>query len=227
MARSGPCISAIFASTSLSPAALSLLARASAFNSRARSFIAARSSSVNPFCVPFFAGVFSAIAKHPLGLGEDLERQRLVSERARSDHGSARRPREVLRLDRLEDRGTAAELPDAPYRTAASNLRPHGQFAPRRSIFDVPVREPQEKNRCRWDTTRLPGCPSMTVASTMIMRRGRHDECRSSPRGVPAGSTYTKTASPPSASRSSLRVTSQIRFFRWIVSPTAGNGRRV
>src|SRR3972149_1163066 len=67
MARSGSGISAIFASTALSPSALS------AFSSWARSFIAARSSSVNPlnvfsaavlradFCVPFFAGFLSAI----------------------------------------------------------------------------------------------------------------------------------------------------------------------
>ena len=49
MARSGSGISAIFASTSLSPAALfPCRARASAFSSWARSFIAARSSSVNP-----------------------------------------------------------------------------------------------------------------------------------------------------------------------------------
>ena len=49
--------------------------RAAAFSSWARSFIAARSSSVNPwdalpvavvadFFVPFFAGFLSAIAKH-------------------------------------------------------------------------------------------------------------------------------------------------------------------
>ena len=68
MPRSGSCISAIFASTSLSPSALFLFVRASAFSSCARSFIAARSSSVNPldfllvavvlladFCVSFFA----------------------------------------------------------------------------------------------------------------------------------------------------------------------------
>src|SRR5207249_11311482 len=69
MARSGAGISAIFASTALSPSALSARRprRASAFNSWARSFIAARSSSVNPldfvliavvlltdFCVSFF-----------------------------------------------------------------------------------------------------------------------------------------------------------------------------
>src|SRR5437667_12327059 len=61
MARSGSRIAAIFASTALSPSSLS------AFSSRTRSFIAARSSSVNPldflpiavviladFCVPFF-----------------------------------------------------------------------------------------------------------------------------------------------------------------------------
>src|SRR5206468_3810859 len=71
MARSGSGIAAIFASTSLSPSASFFFARAprraSAFSSWARSFIAARSSSVNPmdflsivamlladFCVSFF-----------------------------------------------------------------------------------------------------------------------------------------------------------------------------
>src|SRR5213594_5195289 len=58
MVRSGSRISAIFASTALSPSSLS------AFSSRMRSFIAPRSSSVNPlsflliaaaFCVPFCA----------------------------------------------------------------------------------------------------------------------------------------------------------------------------
>src|SRR5262249_43261101 len=44
MARSGSRISAIFASTSFSPSALD----AAAFSSFARSFIAARSSAVNP-----------------------------------------------------------------------------------------------------------------------------------------------------------------------------------
>src|SRR5437667_4107576 len=52
IARSGSCIAAIFASTSPSPSALSFFPRgprrASAFTSWARSFIAARSSSVNP-----------------------------------------------------------------------------------------------------------------------------------------------------------------------------------
>jgi hypothetical protein len=70
MARSGPGISAIFASTSLSPSAL----RAAAFSSWTRSFIAARSSSVNfldvlpiavvllaAFCVAFAPGFLSAI----------------------------------------------------------------------------------------------------------------------------------------------------------------------
>ena len=72
MARSGSGISAIFASTTLSPSALP--AR-SAFSSWARSFIAARSWSVNPldfvllaavllaeFCVPFFAGIFPSFS---------------------------------------------------------------------------------------------------------------------------------------------------------------------
>ena len=49
MARSDPCISATFASTSLSSSALPLRPlRRSAFSSLARSLIAARSSSVNP-----------------------------------------------------------------------------------------------------------------------------------------------------------------------------------
>src|SRR3989441_9124183 len=50
MARSGSRISAIFASTALSPSALSARGpRASDVHSWTRSFIAARSSSVNPF----------------------------------------------------------------------------------------------------------------------------------------------------------------------------------
>src|SRR3981081_4459217 len=70
MARSGPRISAIFASTSRSPSAL----RAAALSSWARFLIAARSSPVNPwdvlplavvllaeFCVAFVPGFLSAI----------------------------------------------------------------------------------------------------------------------------------------------------------------------
>jgi hypothetical protein len=77
MARSGFGISAIFTSTSLSPSALPAREprRVAAFSSWARSLIAARSSSVNPLdalpvlllpdcCVVFFAGFFSANAKH-------------------------------------------------------------------------------------------------------------------------------------------------------------------
>src|SRR6266576_309130 len=76
MARSDFGISAIFASTSLSPSALPARGprRAAAFSSWPRSLIAARSSFVNPFdplpvvlladcSVPFFAGFPSAIAK--------------------------------------------------------------------------------------------------------------------------------------------------------------------
>src|SRR5436309_9633697 len=72
LVRSGSGISAIFASTSLSPSALPARGprRAAAFSSWARSLIAARSSSVNPLevvllenrCVPVFAGFLSAIA---------------------------------------------------------------------------------------------------------------------------------------------------------------------
>src|SRR5436190_15287909 len=61
MARSGSRIAAIFASTSPSPAASSFVARgprrASALRSCARSFIAARSSSVNPLDVLLIAVV--------------------------------------------------------------------------------------------------------------------------------------------------------------------------
>jgi hypothetical protein len=74
MARSGCGSAAIFASTALSPSALSVRPRrASAFNSWRRSLIATRSSPVNPlvffpvavvllgdFCVPFFTGFIGA-----------------------------------------------------------------------------------------------------------------------------------------------------------------------
>src|SRR2546421_11527432 len=62
MARSGAGISAIFASTSLSPSALPVRGprRADAFSSWARSFIAARSSAVNPSDVFFLAVVLLA-----------------------------------------------------------------------------------------------------------------------------------------------------------------------
>src|SRR5205085_1646786 len=76
IARSGSFIAAIAASTWRSPSALFLPARSSAISSRARAFIAARSSSVNrlafllvavvllaDFFVPFLAGFLSTIAK--------------------------------------------------------------------------------------------------------------------------------------------------------------------
>src|SRR5215218_5982537 len=77
MARSCPCISAIFASTSLSPSALCARGprRACAFSSWARSFIAARSSSVNPLeflpvaavlLVDFFALIVPSCAGSPI-----------------------------------------------------------------------------------------------------------------------------------------------------------------
>src|SRR4029453_2482081 len=75
MARSGSGISAIFASTSVSPSAR----LAAAFSSLVRSFIVARSSAVNPLkllslavalCVAFFAGFLSAIANHLFVLNE-------------------------------------------------------------------------------------------------------------------------------------------------------------
>ena len=114
MARSGPGISAIFASTALSPAALSLSARASALSSWARSFIAARSSSENPLdvlslpvCPPFFVVFLSAMrstswsnespAAH---LRCDRPPRRAIESRARSCHVSpgSRRPTDSGRV---------------------------------------------------------------------------------------------------------------------------------
>ena len=72
MARSGAGSSAIFASRSLSPSALFLFARSSAFSSLARSFIAAFSSSVNPLelladvCVPLFVLIVPSFAGSPM-----------------------------------------------------------------------------------------------------------------------------------------------------------------
>jgi hypothetical protein len=95
--RSG--ISAIVASTALSPSALPARGprRASAFSSWARSFIAARSSSVNPldvllvavvlladFCVPCFAGFRSAIAKHLLSTAQRSPWMRIRCRRTHS-----------------------------------------------------------------------------------------------------------------------------------------------
>src|SRR5690606_20357786 len=72
MARSESSISAIFASTSRSPSALALFVRvprrASAFNSRARSFIAARSSAVNPPDSPPAGAALVRQGSHGLGL---------------------------------------------------------------------------------------------------------------------------------------------------------------
>src|ERR687885_376204 len=106
MARSGSGISAIFASTSLSPSALSARGprRAAAFSSWARSRIAARSSSVNPFDalpvvllpdrrVPVFAD--SAIAKH---LRAPSESQPLEARLNRDVHGGHARCGSVPRL---------------------------------------------------------------------------------------------------------------------------------
>src|SRR5437667_11871352 len=80
-ARSGSRIAAIFASTALSPSALS------AFSSRARSFIATRSSSVNPlnvlpiavvlladFCVSFF-GLIEALLQVVVGAAHRFGRR--------------------------------------------------------------------------------------------------------------------------------------------------------
>ena len=76
IARSGPLISATFASSVLSPSAL----RASAFSSWARSFIAARSSALNPADLLFVAGFFSAIATYLRGESATLNLRVLVSQ---------------------------------------------------------------------------------------------------------------------------------------------------
>src|SRR4029453_16604875 len=97
MARSGSGISAIFASTSASPSARP----AAAFSSWVRSFIAARSSAVNPLKLlslavalwVFFAGFLSAIANHlfvpneshPLDLLDADHVARGIAERAVAD----------------------------------------------------------------------------------------------------------------------------------------------
>src|ERR1041384_8216852 len=64
MARSFPFIAAIAASTSRSPSALFFSARASAFRSWARAFIAARSSAVNP--LDFLSAVLLSAMAHLL-----------------------------------------------------------------------------------------------------------------------------------------------------------------
>src|SRR3712207_1752252 len=68
MARSDACISAIFARTSRSPSAFC----ASAFCSLARSFIAARSSSVNP--LDFFALIVPSCADSSMSYSVRQER---------------------------------------------------------------------------------------------------------------------------------------------------------
>src|SRR5436190_9133617 len=93
IARSGFGISAIFASTSLSPSALPER-RETDFSSWARSLIAARSSAVNPLdallvdrFVPVFAGFFSAIAgtsMRRMSLREGQTPGRVRHRRARS-----------------------------------------------------------------------------------------------------------------------------------------------
>src|SRR5215218_4692830 len=73
MARSGSGISAIFASTALSPPAFSARGprRASDFSSWARSFIAARSSSVN--ALDFFALIVPSCAGSPMSYSVQQE----------------------------------------------------------------------------------------------------------------------------------------------------------
>src|SRR5215213_4799625 len=104
MARSGSGISAIFASTALSPAARFLFARSSAFNSLARSLIAARSSAVNPS--DFFAPIVPSFAGCSVSLSvrqkEVYPRPRALTSRfliglvtcfATHDEGLSRQPR--------------------------------------------------------------------------------------------------------------------------------------
>src|SRR4029450_11279947 len=108
MTRSDPSLPATAASRSRSPSARFLLARASAFSSWARAFIAARSSAVNPldvvlralalfadFCVTFVAGFFSAISKHPFQEEESAQRDDAQSHRRRRSARSRSTPTHV------------------------------------------------------------------------------------------------------------------------------------
>src|SRR6266545_33336 len=79
MARSGCGISAIFARTALSPAALFLVIRASAFSSRARSFIAARSSALNPLDFLLVAAPFVDFSARPFSVAFVLAIENLLS----------------------------------------------------------------------------------------------------------------------------------------------------
>src|SRR5258706_2433661 len=85
MERPRSFIAAIAASTALSPSAFSLFARASAFSSWARAFIAARSSSVNPldfllialvllaaFCLPFIGLIVTSLNRDWLTLKQSF-----------------------------------------------------------------------------------------------------------------------------------------------------------
>jgi hypothetical protein len=67
MVRSASVISVILSSTSLSPSAFFLFARASAFSSWARAFIAACSSYVNPLNSLLIAVVLLGVAYRMLG----------------------------------------------------------------------------------------------------------------------------------------------------------------
>src|SRR5437667_2168127 len=97
-ARSGSRIAAIFASTALSPSVLS------AFSSRARSFIATRSSSVNPlnvlpiavvrladFCVSFF-GLIEALLQVVVGAAHRFGRRSWVDSQQSLTHARGRIP---------------------------------------------------------------------------------------------------------------------------------------
>src|SRR5262249_36320593 len=133
--RSGSCISAIFSSTALSPSALPPPGprRASVFSSWARSRIASRSSAVNPldalpvvlladFCVPFFVGFLSAIAKYLLVSNESAE---LPGRHVRAEGGrrGVRRLR-VLPVDPAEDAAQPREVADVLHRGGpADHLR--------------------------------------------------------------------------------------------------------
>jgi hypothetical protein len=105
--RSGSAISAIFASTSLSPSALLDPRRPGVFTSRARSLTAARSSSVNPLdawpragladcCAAFIVGFLSVIRsdeRYPARQLDDETPQQKVTTGARtSGHGTSRSP---------------------------------------------------------------------------------------------------------------------------------------
>src|SRR5437867_4346127 len=152
MARSGFGISAIFTSTSLSPSAFFARGprRTSAFSSWARSFIAARSSSVNPLtALPVTVALLADFCVSVLGLMEPPHTdsfRRMLGSAVKDHHNSgfvapAALPSAAARQNRgvpaLPSAGPAAPQPysRAPPHARSGQLRepPREQHEPGRS----------------------------------------------------------------------------------------------